>query len=255
MSKSNQNLPAVRGGANALELLAGDPSSFAPVRDALQNLAESEEFSAFDFTKLRVPAGGSLRWEFDTIEGTQSVESIRCIIVAVQRVRQYWSVPIDKGGGDAPPDCVSPDGKVGYGAPGGECQNCPLARWGSAQGDGRGQACSERRHMLLLTEYSALPMFLNLPPTSLGNWKSYALNHLAGAGLKPSEVVTELGLERRENNVGIKYAVATFKMIERLTGAAAANVAEYQEGIEGLLSRQIIAAAPTSGLDEPLAEQ
>jgi len=228
----------------ALGILSGPAELMAPVADAIAEFVHSDEVTVWDFTHLRVPAGGATSWVLATRDGEAEEKQVDCIIITAQKTRQYWAVGFDEAGGGTPPDCSSPDGKMGYGDPGGDCFECPYSKWGT--GKGKGKACSERRHLLILTEHGALPVFLNLPPTSVRAWKDYSLNQLAGTGLMPWHAYTRITLEKVQSGGGIAYAEARFKFLAPVEGEIRERVELYRASIEQFVKRTARVAAEQS---------
>jgi len=120
------------------------------------NLA-GQQIGEFDLPRVAIPAGGGTRWEVPGPGGSEALDEISGILVFVKQTRAYWKN--DDVTGD-PPDCSSPDGRIGHGSPGGECATCPMAQFGS---DGkRGQACKQQAVWFLLREDSFLPLVVGL---------------------------------------------------------------------------------------------
>lgn len=173
--------------------------------------------------RVKVPSGGALSWEVDTIKGTKSVKEIPGIIVATREVRAYYDTPYD--GSNEPPACYSPDGETGTGEPGGHCGTCPLSKWGSDDKQ-RGQACQLRRMLLLLPEDNILPMVISAPPGSLKNMEDY-FGGLSGEMLPHFSVVTALGLEKDKNPDGIAFSRIAPKFIRKLRTEELASLNKY----------------------------
>jgi len=225
--------------------ILNDPEGVgANVRDAIEAL-DGEELSPWDLPEVSIPAGGGTTWELNTIEGDVSTKNLDVVIVDIQRVRYYYAQDYD--GSNTPPDCASGDGLVGIGTPGGDCTTCPLAAWGSGDDKTNAQACNERRHMLLLSEFSTLPLFLNLPPSGLKALKRYVTG-LMGAGKKPWAVLTRITLEKAKNSAGIEYSRAKFEVVGSLAPEQVAIAEGYREMMKGLLSRRV------SDAPRPMAE-
>lgn len=203
------------------------------------NLA-GQEVTEFDLTRLSVPSGKATkyRWEVPTLEGSDTIEELAGIIVFQKQTRSFWPMSIDDGGGNVPPSCSSPDGKVGFGKqwatkddpdPEGEprqlvCAQCPKSQFGSD--GGRGQACKQQAALFLLMETGFLPAVVSVPPTSLGEIKKYMLA-LANAGIRYDQVVTRFGLEKKQNAGGTDYALIVPKLGGRLDPAEAAKARAY----------------------------
>ncbi|MFA5636243.1 MAG: hypothetical protein WC977_10095 [Anaerovoracaceae bacterium] len=223
--------------------------SLAQVQEAMSYL-DGEEFGVFDFPELSVPSGGGTTWTVPTADGEEETKTLDCILMVIQKVRQYY--PGEFTGESIPPQCASPDGKVGIGNPGGECATCQFSQWGSDTNNS--QACSERRHVLLLLPHSVLPYFLNVPPSSIKALKRYALQ-LAGSGRPYFSVRTQITLEKTKNATGIDYSACIFKQGEALDETAQTSVAGMREALQGMLTQyalrptQATVAQPPAGIN------
>ena len=185
--------------------------------------------TAADLDRVRVPAGGGLAWEIPSLDGVEQEKEICGVIVEQREVRAYWASEFT--GGNAPPDCASPDGEIGYGNPGGACATCPMAAFGTARGgEGKGQACRLMRLMFLLRPESLLPMVLVVPPSSLRAVRQYMLR-LASGATAYHQVVTGFGLEKTKSETGIVYSRIVPTLKERLSADEAARIAAYREAL------------------------
>lgn len=185
-------------------------TNMAEVREAFaENFGADEGLTRFDLERIRVPSGGALSFE---IMGTTEVEPrkhINAIIIGGKQGRRYYKDTFGEGEKGAP-DCFSDDMDTGIGNPGGNCQQCPFSQWGTAnKGKGKGQACQTRYLLFVFTPDAILPIVVDLPPASLGNYRKYRAL-LTTYGQRLSSVLTRLGLEAAINASGIKYARMTF---------------------------------------------
>jgi hypothetical protein len=222
------------------ELVIIEPSEYAIVKtdsSQLQQIIRDNiggQIGAFDLDRCKVPAGGGTNWELPTLEGIQEIKELQGVIVHFSDPRAYWEVPFDESGGGSPPDCSSTDGYTGRGVPGGECQECPLAAFGSApqRGDkpSRGQACKQMRFLFLARPDSIIPLLVVAPPTSLRELKQYFIR-MAGEMVNFASVVTELTLVKDKNSDGITYSRIVPRMVKRLSETEYARVKEYADAL------------------------
>lgn len=199
------------------------------------NLGGGDALTERDLRRFVVPSGGGVAFNVETADGkTDVAKEIVAVIVSHQSRRSYWEKGIEDGGGNTPPDCSSPDGVHGvgkiadqYGKP---CAACPMAQFGTAKSkDGkpaRGQACSQKRALFLVTEGEILPSILNLPPTSLAAFKGY-LAGLISARKPITGVVTKITLTKSKNAGGTEYAEASFEAIGTLDDEAIAKMTGF----------------------------
>lgn len=217
------------------------------IREAMAVNLAGEGPSAGDLERIRVPAGGGTAWTIQGLDGEEMVKELAGIIVAWRDTRAYWSVPMEQSDGNLPPDCYSLDARTGTGKPGGDCQKCPLAQFGSDAG-GPGQACKLVRQLFLIREENLLPEIVNLPPSSIKPARQYFLR-LASKGVPCYSVVTRIGLEKTRNAQGIVYSRATFASGGWLSPEQARRAKEYAAMLEPLLK-----AAPAVRSPREVAE-
>jgi len=184
----------------------------AAVAEMIQQNIGRKGISGRDLDRIKAPAGGGISMIVPTLEGEDAVKEISGVVIYWNEPRAYWPKSIDDGGGGIPPDCFSDDGENGQGDPGGLCDKCKFAQFGSAKGGtGRGQACKQMQQIFLVQPESLIPIIVNFPPTSLQNSRQYFLR-LSGRMMPYWQVITKFHLEKATNNDGVDYAkfVPTF---------------------------------------------
>lgn len=201
--------------------------------------------SQFDLDRAKIPSGSSAMFEVPTLSGIDMVDEIVGVIIGFRDVRLYWKASMDEDGGGTPPDCYSDDCAAGTGDPGGNCNQCPFAEFGTAD-KGNGQACSQRRILFIARPDSTLPLVLSLPPTSLGNARKFFLR-LVGNDVPYYGVVVSIGLEPDKNSAGVKYSKATFKVSEELTDDLRAKFKKVKEEFAPHMSRAPISDGVPAG--------
>ena len=103
-------MPATQNAAAQLAIFA-NPDALETVREIMS----SEDFSASDLDRIKVPGAGGLMWEIPTAEGSRDSREIRGIILLSKTGRAYWQSKYS--GENSKPDCVSLDGQCGTGNP------------------------------------------------------------------------------------------------------------------------------------------
>ena len=189
-----------------------------------------------DLDRITVPLGGGLNWTVPTLEGEDSAKTLDGIIVHWTAPRAYWATGLEAGG-NAPPDCSSHNGEMGYGQPGGECFTCPLNQWGSAEGGG-GKACKEKRMLFLLRATDLLPIVIQAPSTSIQTVKKYLLR-LASQGLPYWSVLTQLSLEKAQSSTGIAYSRIAPKSSGPVPEEQREKLAEYVAAIKPIIGYMV----------------
>ena len=179
------------------------------LEDAL--IAGATSFELFE--RISIPAGGGTRFDVPGPEGSTAEESLQGVVIHSSTRRAYW--PGNEPTQGNPPDCTSDDGINGVGDPGGLCGQCPLNKFGSATNGGRGKACKETLQLFVLRDGEALPVVLNLPPSSLKPWSQY-VTRLVREKRKARETVTEFTLDGVKNAGGISYSQIKCTALENL---------------------------------------
>jgi hypothetical protein len=218
-----------------------------------ENLA-GRPLNVLEFPKIKLLGGGALNFRLEGAGDDETPKTIEGIMVAYRAARIYWKRPYGgKGGSKKPPDCTSTDGFVGIGDPGGECAQCPFAKFGSAVNalDGRptnGQACKDVRQALVLLPGHILPYLLNVPPTSVKNFNQYTLTMLS-TGTRYWAAVTRFSLERASNEDGVDYAKILFRLEHRLSIEEQRALQPYQERMKEILTPSIVDASAYEIID------
>lgn len=182
-----------------------------------------------DLTRIRIPSGGGIAWEYPTANGPEPRASFDGVILHRQQTRAYWDTPLDEGDGNTPPDCRSNDAVFGVGIPGGQCDVCPLSQFGSKLNrdgsPGAGQACKALTLLYVMVPGELLPVVVVAPPTSLKPLKNYMIQ-LTSKGIRYWSAITRFGLETTKNAGGIKYSRVALSLVEPLGEAEAAALAD-----------------------------
>lgn len=222
--------------------------------EMLQENLGDEGFTVSDLPRVKVPTGGALY--FDMGEDGAPTKTLTGVVVLWTMFRSYYEKAFGAEGAatDAPPDCASPDTKIGYGEygkgsakhPSGECASCPMNQWQSAR-QGEGKACSERRGLWMLFEGDILPTQVVLPPTSIKALRQHMIG-LTRQQKPYYSVVTSLSLEKVTGG-RVDYARVVVKRGADLDPAEAAAAKRYGDGIRRSLDEatRAQAAARTSG--------
>lgn len=167
----------------------------------VNNLTAGESLSFQDLTKVTIPTGGLKMWTVDTAEGQTTRQAMNGIILVQSLCRFLYAKPFEETGGTEPPLCFSTDSLNGVyipgngelpehlakvGVPSGKCLSCPFAKYGTrtkGNGNGRGQACQQKRLLLMLTQDSRMPQVVSIPPSGLKAAKKYLVD-LQALGLE-----------------------------------------------------------------------
>ena len=83
------------------------------VAEVIEDNFGDDGFSPADLDRLTVPSGGGLAW---TIPDEEPVSKVTGVVIHKQATRSMWLKKRGEDGeDDGPPDCYSPDAKVGVG--------------------------------------------------------------------------------------------------------------------------------------------
>jgi len=169
------------------------------LEDAL--IAGATSFELFE--RITIPAGGGTHFDIPGPSGSTAEPSLQGVVIHSNPRRAYW--PGNEPAQGNPPDCSSDDGVNGIGDPGGLCKQCPLNKFGSATNGGKGKACKETLQLFVLRSGEALPVVLNLPPSSLRPWSQYVAR-LVREKRSARGTITEFTLDAVKNSLGIIYS-------------------------------------------------
>lgn len=174
-------------------------------------------------------AGAKPKFTVPSFDGESEVEAIEGVIIFSKKARYYYAASYDESPGQ-PPACYSVaidagDGatftELGIGEPGGECANCPLAKFGPNR---EKPPCAEKRAVFLLMKDALLPVQMLVPPTGLKALRQYMFN-LSTHIVPYHGVVTRFTLEKAANSAGLEYArLATPTAVRRLNNDEKARV-------------------------------
>ena len=185
----------------------------------------------FDLERASLPGGkGKPSWIVTGgPEGEEFRDEITGIIIGIRDWRTWWKEAYGDGA-KGPPSCASDDAISGHGDRSldgsdgtgvHDCLTCKWAQFGSTRkkegGASRGQDCSERRAIFLLTQETIYPMLLVLPPTSIKPIDSYRMA-LEGR-MKPLYLYeVTLGIEKDKNADGVDFSRILLKRNRILSG-------------------------------------
>lgn len=220
------------------ELAIIEASNFAIMtyentKEVIETNLGSEKLKPSDLDCAKVPTGGGTSWTVPGIAGDETTKEIVGVIVYNKHVRAYW----ESKGTNGPPQCSSLDCIVGIGTPGGSCEKCPYAQFGSAVNDrgesGRGQACKQSRLLFVLREEDMLPIIVRVPPSSLDAIKKYMMR-LTQKNIRYSGVLTRLSLDVEKNADGVKFAKIVPTLAGQLSKADADKFYNYGQSMRSV---------------------
>ena len=185
------------------------------------------------FQRVKIPSGGQVQFELpgEDPDNPDYSRTLEGVIVYSHNANAYWPTGEDYDD-NTPPSCQSTDGKLGYGAPGGLCADCPYNRYGSdTKGTGRGKACKNQRIIYLLRSGEAIPIQLSLSPTSITPYTQFVNAAFVARRRGICGSVVQIGLKKK-NNGKDDYSVATFKRLYDFTGDELAKIRAYADSFK-----------------------
>lgn len=217
------------------------------IRDAVSENLDGDAIGISDLERVHIPAGGGVFWELiDPDSGEpQNEKTIEGVVVAMKNTRGYWAT---RGTGN-PPDCRCDNYRygehnIGSGKPGGDCDKCQFAQFGSAVDDkgnaGKGQACKMMKNFFILRKNDILPLLLVAPPTSLRPAKRY-LTTLSAQRKSVKAIITSFGLEKVTGAVN-PYSRITLRKVAELAFEEAAIIKTYAEQMAATFKSVTVAA-------------
>lgn len=213
--------------------IAEDPRELMQLVE--QNLG-GETITASNLPKITVPNGDSLFWQID---GEDPVREIEGVVLFQTLVRAFWSTAYEDGD-HGPPDCFSNDSNRGIGNPGGDCDTCKFAQYGSDPKGGEGQACRQTRPLYILRPGHSLPTLLRVPPTSLKSAKAFLVS-LITTRTFISSIVVKLSLAK-----GKKNPIVQFRSGQKLSEGDAAKAREFADAMRPLFDATAVETKPES---------
>ena len=205
------------------------------------------------FTKISIPSGGGLSFAVEDPDTGKEipVSEIKGVIIHKLPNKLWYGKDFDERseGETGAPDCFSTDmvhgsGSEEYGIPAGQlCAECPKNQWGSSRKAGsRGKDCQDRMLIHIIRDGELFPVWINLPPTCLGNFKDY-VKRITNKAIPLAGVATTISLESAKSDSGVKYSKTLFAKGAQLSREEYGRVREYVKTIEASLAQVARAVA------------
>jgi hypothetical protein len=220
-----------------------------------ENFGDDEAMSVTNLTMVKIPSGTSApMFSFKENGEDKGEKKLTGVVVAWQDRRNYWE---SEEVTNEAPDCSSRDGKIGLGVfgvnspdnPSGACGTCPMSQWndGPIGTDGKAKRipppCKPQQAILLMVEGEAFPWYIQVPRTSMKNFKNYraeVFKKLKGV----AQVLTELTLKKVRGEGVPDYYLIEFKMTDDLGKAAKKAALEVGQAMLPILNRVAPVVSP-----------
>lgn len=164
------------------------------------------------FTEVHAPGSGGRQFSVHTIVGETTMDAIEGVVLGWFTARALYMAIYDARREDVHPDCISDDGMIGTGEPGGQCAFCSYSQW--QEGERRSPpACKTYLKVLIAPSAGGFPLLLRLPPTGLSPFRQYR-NLLAASGLSLRRVITRFALEVRKGEPSARIVPTTIGLVE-----------------------------------------
>lgn len=225
--------------------------------DLIKQMRENYGDLEFKFSKIPFPSSNMAAFAIES-EDEGDPEFTKVLTGVIVYTRPYnCYFPGTYNGESTAPQCASYDGKFGHGSPGGDCESCPLNKFGTGGMDGNGKACRNKRLVYFLREGELFPDMIEIPPTSRNRINDYITNSFLHR--KPVEkAVTKIELK-----VNDKKTRAEFSRVRMLTPEEQQSIAmmaqlakEYDDALIAsnmTAAQDVLAVDPDTGkVIEPL---
>lgn len=204
-----------------------------------------EGLGALRFPKVSIPGAGGLSFTVvDAETGDETAAtSITGVLLGKHAFKVWYQKSFEEKGGDDDEIvmCISVDCETGSGCQdpvtgdwlvpfGQKCETCQYNQWESSRKGGRGKDCSDKFRLHIAQEGEVFPIRIDLPPTSLSNFKDY-LKRLTNKAKPYYGVVTQIKLETDKNDSGTKFSKATFSKVNDLSREEFVAIKEYMQAM------------------------
>ena len=222
-----------------LPMLSNPEEAKRTIQENLDGLGDMK------FDKINMPSGGGISFTIvDENNKKVPLAEISGVLLHKKPFKAWYLKSFDEKDEDdiGIPDCFSEDNIHGSGCeeagiPEGQlCKTCPHNQWSSDRRGGRGKDCAEKIRIHVLMEENAFPKFIDLPPTSTGNFKDY-VKRLANKLNPFYGVVTTIGLESDKSGKGIAYSKTTFAKAASMSNEEKVAIRQYIGTIAPIMER------------------
>ena len=200
------------------------------------NIADGEKLR---FDRISVPAAGGLSFTVINENNQETaITSFRGVILGFQNYCIWYQKNYsDREEGEEPVFCFSADRVTGSGCPEGniptgqKCVECKKKQWGSDRNGGEGTDCHDRCAIWIAKENEAMPVLIDLPRTSLTNFRDYRQFLIKKIGQPIYGVITEISLESVQGKKS-KYSAVKFTRGTTLTQGEKAIMNELKNDLK-----------------------
>ena len=196
------------------------------------------DVTEFDLERIVVPTGGGLNWQIANAEGeTDTPRSFDAVILNFAKRRSFYEESYEESGGGSPPDCSSSDCLTGEGNPGGSCNICPNAQFGSSKKPGGlGQACSQNMFLFIVRPDEIMPSVLKIPPTSIRAISKAIMRVAFKKRVHYYHALIRFCLGEAQNANGVAYSEIKLKFLGKIDNKEQKQIAaELHNGLTPLI--------------------
>ena len=166
--------------------------------------------------------------KYFSLGGVKLGKELDCVVVAFNFEKVYYDTDFDENAISSPAcGAISydEDNLVPFDDAANKqcetCDGCPMNEWES--GKGKGKACADRRRLALVVAGADDKLELkglNIPPTSLKNWKAY-INELDTLGIHPMQAAVNIHFD--EDSTAAQPPLV-FEFVNEVTSEKALNL-------------------------------
>jgi hypothetical protein len=243
--KKEENALVVYGKTELAKYMFTDKEALSLITE---NLA-GESLTQADLERIKFPTGGMTVFSRVNLQGEEyNPKTIEGIVIGQRLVRAYWESEFNGEG--VPPDCFSEDRICSMN--GAICSECPYSQWKSALKNGQpaaGQACKMITQLFMLEEDNPLPIYINIPPTSIKIARKYFLG-LAVQKHRIYDVVTSLSLLKTKSKGGIDYALLKAASVGVVEKQYATQIESFTKIFSEVMKRAVVVNDDATTFDD-----
>ena len=205
----------------------GETMNFT-LADVVRENLQGEKLTSQDLQRITVPAGEGQFWQWTDDDGAHAVQELVGVIMNVADRRAKWESAYGTPGASRMPECTSNDGITG--SKYGDCATCEFAQFGSDPNPSlNGPACRQIKELFLKVPDSLLPVVVQIPRTSIGNFRQFR-NRMTNRMTPFAAATVSLSLKTTETS-GVQHAEVVFRKVDDLDGQELSDSYRYKEAL------------------------
>ncbi len=222
----------------------------AEIREIILENVGGEGITVNKLDRFVNPSTTGTQWEVPSlVGGPELTGEIEGILVFHKLSRARWDGPY-KGGGESPL-CSARNGFTGEGDPGGDCKDCPYAKFTEdSKGESVKPECRIVKQLFIRLPGALLPTVMNCSATNIPNIERY-LFKLTNKLVKYYHVVTKVTCETDTSKSGFKYPKFHFEATSFVPEDQKKDLSDYNKFIKPMLLEVELTDADVATADQP----